>query len=75
VRREVRIEKAALQHTYQLLVHAGKPQPVQACTRQYEDMENPTASTVILQDASLSACNLDCWLIYNYNQVLLVVNK
>jgi len=75
VRREVRIEKASLQHTYQPLVRTGELQPVQACTRQYEDTENPTVSTVILQDASLSACNLDCWLTYNNNQVLLAVSK
>jgi hypothetical protein len=74
-RREVRIEKVSLQHTYQPLVCACKLQPVQAYTRQYGDTENSTASIVILQDASLLACNLDCWLIYNNNQVLLVVSK
>jgi hypothetical protein len=75
VRREVRIEKASLQHMYQPLVHAGELQPIQACTRQYGATENPTVSMVILQDASLSACNLDCWLTYNNNQVLLGVSK
>jgi hypothetical protein len=53
VRREMRIEKASLQHTYQPLVHACKLQPIQACTRQYGETENSTASAVILQDASI----------------------
>jgi hypothetical protein len=73
--REISIEKASLQHENQPLARASKLQPVQACTGQYGDTENPTASTVILQDASLYTCDLDCWLIYNYNQVLLVVSK
>jgi len=39
----------------------------------HTDMENSTAPMVNLQDASLTACNLDCWLISSYPQVLLVV--
>jgi hypothetical protein len=74
-RREVRIEKASLQHTYQPLARVCELQPVQDCTRQYGDTENPTVSMVIWQDASLYTCDLDCWLIYNYNQELLVANK
>jgi len=74
-RREIRIEKASLQHTYQPLVCACKLQPIQACTRWYGDTENSTASTVILQDASLLVCNSNCWLTCNSNQVLLVVSK
>jgi hypothetical protein len=52
-RREVRIEKVSLQHTYQPLARACELQPVQAYTRQYGETENSTASTVILQDVSL----------------------
>jgi len=33
------------------------------------DTENSTVPTVNLQDASLTTCNLDCWLISNYPQV------
>jgi hypothetical protein len=74
-RREVRIKKASLQHTYQPLARTCELQPIQAYTRQYGGTENSTACTVILQDASLLVCNYDCWLIQNNNQVLLVVSK
>jgi len=53
VRREVRREKASLQHTYQPMVHACKLQPVQPCTGQYGDTGNSTAFMANLQDASL----------------------
>jgi hypothetical protein len=52
-KREVRIEKVSLQHTYQPLARACELQPVQAYTKQYGETENSTASTVILQDVSL----------------------
>jgi hypothetical protein len=53
MRREVRREKASLQHMYQPMVHACELQPVQVCTEQYGDTGNSMASTLNLQDASL----------------------